>query len=109
MEDIKTKFLVEATEHGNAIAVGDYKKANKIHKKLNVLYSKIKEDNQLGVFADLLNENNENVKLWAAIFSLKSSPDIAEKVLEKLTELSSITGLTAKTTLQLWKEGKLDL
>ena len=38
-EKIKEKFLVEATEHGQAIAIGDHKKANSIHKKLQNLYN----------------------------------------------------------------------
>lgn len=108
-EKIKEKFLVDATEHGQAIAVGDHKKANSIHKKLQNLYSKAKEKNQADIFGEMLNEEDENVRLWAAIFTLKTSTAIAEKALLELTKLPTITGLTAKTTLHLWKEGKMDL
>lgn len=106
---LKEKFLVEATEHGQAIAIGDHKKANSIHKKIQNLYKKAKEKNQIDVFAEMLNEEDENVRLWAAIFTLKTSTEVAEKVLQELTKLTSITGLTARTILQLWKEGKMDL
>jgi hypothetical protein len=32
-ENIKESFLAEAIGHGKAIAEGDHKKANKLHKK----------------------------------------------------------------------------
>ena len=106
---VKEKFLVEATEHGKAVAIGEHKKANAIHKKLQTLYKKAKEQNIADVFGEMLNDENENVRLWSAIFSLKTEPVIAEKALQELTKLTSITGLTAKTTLHIWKEGKMDL
>ncbi|WP_440881128.1 hypothetical protein [Tenacibaculum sp. C7A-26P2] len=109
IDKIKEGFLSEAIEHGKAIAIGDNKKANKLHKKLHNLYSKAKKQNVVNVFEEFLNEDDENVRFWAATFSLSSSPELAEKSLAKLTELSSITGLSAKTTLHLWKEGKLNL
>jgi hypothetical protein len=108
-ENIKDRFLSAAIEHGQAIAIGDHRKANKIHKKVQSLYNQAKEQNQADVFSELLNEEDESVRLWAATLSLRVLPMIAEKALEKLTELTTITGLSAKTTLLLWKEGKLNL
>ena len=108
-ENIKEKFLKHALEHGEAIAEGDHKKANKIHKKLQKIYGEAKEQEALNVFVELLDEKEESVLLWAATFSLKNNPDVAVKSLEKLTGLTTITGISAKTTLHLWKEGKLDL
>ena len=108
-EEIKSRFRTEAIEHGKAIANGDHKKANKLHKKLQVLYVKAKEHNKADVFSELLYEADESVRLWASTFTLKVYPDLAEQSLENLSELSSIVGLSAKTTLHLWKEGKLDL
>lgn len=108
-DKIKEDFLSEALEHSKTIATGDHKKANKLHKKLHSLYGKAKEQGIIDVFEEFLNESDENVRLWAATFSLSSSPELAEKSLKKLTELSTITGLSAKTTLNLWKDGKLDL
>ncbi|AXP80439.1 hypothetical protein CJ739_1350 [Mariniflexile rhizosphaerae] len=108
-ENIKDDFLKQAIEYGKAVAGGDHKKANRIHKKLQNIYDEAKVQKALNIFVDLLNEREESVKLWAATFSLKNNPELAVKSLEKLTELTSITGLSAKTTLQLWKEGKLNL
>ena len=102
-------FIAQATEHGLAIAEGDHKKANKLHKKIQALYDQAKKDDITHLFEQLLKDNNENVRLWAATFSLKSSPQLAEETLNNLTELTTITGLSAKTTLQLWNQGKLSL
>lgn len=107
--NIKEKFLSETIEHGKAIAEGDHKKANKLHKKIQALYSKAKECNQLDLFSELLSEPDENVRLWAATFTLKVFPDAAEKALKNLSNSSSITGLSAKNTLVLWKQGMLNL
>ena len=106
---IKEDFLTQAIEHGKALAIGDHKKANKLHKKLQSLYNIAKEQVLVNVSEELLNEDDENVRLWAATFSLGSSTDLAEECLEKLTKSTSITGLSAQTTLHLWKDGKLDL
>ncbi len=108
-EKIKENFFKETTEYGKAISIGDHKKANKNHKKIQILYNQAKEMNIIDVFSELLNEPDENVRLWAATFTLKIFPALAEKSLNELSGLSSITGLTAETTLHLWKEGKLYL
>ncbi|MGG5578833.1 DUF2019 domain-containing protein [Myroides sp. C15-4] len=108
-ENIKTKFLIETIEWGKAIAVGDKKKANKLHKKIQDLYNKAKELNHTNVFSELLSEPDESVRLWAATFTLNLFPDLAERTLEDLSELTSITGLSAETTLDLWRQGMLDL
>ena len=108
-DDLKRKFLLDAIEHGKAIDIGDYKAANKIHKKLTALYNKAKNSNQINVFSEMLNEQNENVRLWAATFTLKYSPVLAEKTLFELSASPTIRGVGAKTTLALWKENRLNL
>ena len=108
-EKIKEKFLNEAIDHGNAISEGNGTKANKIHKKIQALYSRAKELEESCVFCELLDNSSENVRLWAATFTLKTSPDLAEQCLINLSKSPTITGLSAKTTLILWKQGKLSL
>jgi len=107
-DEIRERFLSDSAEHGKAYSNGDYEKANELHKKLHDLYNQAKEQNQVDVFSGLLNDEDENVKLWAAIFTLKLYPEIAEKILLDLARESRIK-MTAETTLHLWKEGKLDL
>jgi hypothetical protein len=108
-ENLQEKFLAQATEHGQAVMIGDHKKANKIHKKLHGIYDQAKAQNQADVFEAFLNDANDSVRLWAAIFTLKFSPEKGENALQQLSTLSNIFALTAKTTLKLWGEGKLNL
>ncbi|MBD1432692.1 DUF2019 domain-containing protein [Sphingobacterium sp. DN00404] len=107
-EKIKEEFLINAIEHGEAYSNGNYKKANKLHAKLHDLYNYAKKWNQVEVFSELLQDKNESVRLWSAIFTLKFNPEVAEKILIGLKKESGVK-MTAETTLQLWKEDKLDL
>ena len=75
-------FLSYAVEHEKAISIVNYVKANKFNKKLYGLYETAKKKNLRIVFKESLNYNNESVRLWAATFLLKTSPDIAEKCLQ---------------------------
>ena len=97
-----------SAEHGEVYSNGDYKKANKLHIKLHNLYNLVKEENKLVMFSETLNDKNENIRFWSALFTLKLNCEIAEKTLEELSVNSNIK-LTAKTTLILWKDDKLDL
>lgn len=108
-ERIKDVFFIEATDHGIAIFSGDFKKANKIHKKLKKLYVEAKANNFIDVFSCFLDDPNENIRLWAATFMLGVLPDLGKQHLEQLSILDTITGMSAKTTLHLWNENKLNL
>ncbi len=108
-EELKDKFIIEAIKHGQAIGVGDYKKANNSHKKLHAQYSSAKKQQLLEVFRSLLNENDENVRLWAATFTLEYKANEAEKVIKELMNSTTIVAVSAELTLRLWREGKLNL
>lgn len=108
-EELIEKFLAYVAEHKEAIHLGDHVKANKIHKRLHGLYNTAKEASLSNIFEELLNDKDENVRLWAATFTLKISSGIAEKTLQELAGLKNIIGLNARTTLELWKQGLLNL
>ena len=106
--EIEEKFLQHSVQHGVLYVNGDYKKANKLHKELHNLYNHAKEQREEELFSEMLDNPDEYVKLWAAIFTLKSKPDIAENILKKLSTNSKVK-MTASATLHLWKEVKLEL
>ena len=108
-EDITEKFLYYATEHGHAIWQGNHQEANKMHEELQKLYKVAKEKNVPDIFSSFLTEEDANVRLWAATFTLKINPGIAEQELMNLSELKGITAISARTILKLWKQGLLDL
>lgn len=108
-ENIIEKFLFYATEHGYALWHGDHKKANEMHQELHSLYKTAKEINIPDAFSQCLDEEDANVRLWAATFTLKVNPDIAKKELLNLSQLKGITALNASTILKLWSQGLLNL
>lgn len=108
-ENVRTQFVLYAVEHGKTTFTGDYKKANKMHRLLQEIYKTAKRSGFLDVFEEFLNDEDENIKLWAAVFALRNAPVDAERALQELSSLTTITALTAKTTLHLWREGKLEL
>ena len=97
-ENIKKEFLSEVIEYGQAIAIGNHRKANKLHKRIQSLYTQAQEQGQVDVFSELLEETDENVRLWAATFTLKVLPALAEKELNCLAKLSNITGCLLYTS-----------
>ncbi len=80
--EIHTNFVRLVIAHGDAFAEGNSKGANKLHKELHALYNQVTELEQLEVFINLATSNDENIRLWAAIFTLKIIPEISESVLE---------------------------
>lgn len=108
-ENIAEEFVQLALRHGSAIQQGDYKTANKIHRQLQRLYTIAHEMGRPEMFAEFLREEDENVRLWAAVYTLKYNAHTAEEVLNDLSKLKSITALTADTTLKMWKQGLLNL
>jgi hypothetical protein len=103
-ERIREKFLLLAIEHGIAYSNGNYKTANKFHKKLQSLYNQAKKQNQSDVFSEFIANENRSIRLWAASFTLRIFPDLAVKILEDISNISDSFGSTAKILLQLWRE-----
>ena len=109
LEKIKEEFVDKSSRHLEATLEGDSKTGNKLHSKLMKLYEKIKRQDNLQVFLELLKHPNEGVRLWAATFSLTVNTQLAIECLKDLTKLDTITALTAETTLKVWQEGELEL
>lgn len=107
-EKIIVDFLKYSIEHSKAYENGEYKKANKLHKELHKLYDVVKESNQTNIFQKFIKDENESVRFWAAVFTLKVNENESIRALEELSNRSNMK-MTALTTLNLWKEGKLNL
>lgn len=103
------QFISLAREYGTSIDAGDNKSANKAHHKIMSLYKKLQSQNQLSDLEDLFTHEDINVRLWAATCCLRINEKKALDVLTKISESDQITGLTAKMTLDLWKNGLLQI
>ncbi|APD06391.1 hypothetical protein UJ101_00854 [Flavobacteriaceae bacterium UJ101] len=96
------KYIELAVSHGKAWVEGDDKEANKIHGKL----MKLKETNDLAL-EDLLNHENESVKLWSAIFLLDKKNEQAVQTLQDIKDNGTSMSSTAMIMLDMWKKGML--
>lgn len=107
IENIKTNFERFAIEQNRALAEGNGKKANRFHKKIQLLHEHAKTLNCVYIFASYLEHENEIIKLWASVFCMEIAPQIAHKNLVKLTHSSEpIISLSAKATLDSLKNIK---
>jgi len=106
-EKLKEKFISKSIEHGEVYCMGEYKKANRLHKNVTKIYHEICERNYIELLYEFINHKEESVQIWGATFLLKHDSDIAIKKLNDLTQLSSIYGLDAKTTIDMWKKGMI--
>ena len=109
IEKIKSEFVDIASRHLSFTLEGDYKNANKLQAKFLKIYCKVQKVNQQNLFEDLLDHNNEGVRLWAATALLKTNSQLAISCLNELVKLPTITSVDAKMTLDLWRKGELEL
>ncbi|NJK95802.1 MAG: DUF2019 domain-containing protein [Bacteroidales bacterium] len=110
MDTLKNIFIEDAISHGNAILIGENKKANKMHKKLMAYYEMNKKDSAISqLYLENLTHPNESVRIWSATFLLKTNPNKAVETLTELSQSSSIFGLSAKSILIMWNNGQLEL
>lgn len=109
IEELKRKFEHFAIEQSLAINEGNGKKVNAYHKKIQKLYIQIKSLGCTEVFKEFLDNENENVRIWAAGYCLRDYPKLAERELMKLTKSKEpIISLSAKATLEFYRKGMWD-
>jgi hypothetical protein len=107
MSEIIKKFIEYAAEHEKHTLDGDYKKGNISHKKLMQTIESIKlETNSIRQeFYDLLNFENDSVKIWTAVTLLATFEKESIEILKKIAiENKTIIGLNADMTLDVWNK-----
>ena len=76
---------------------------------MHLLYLKIKEFDKVDILRELLDDEHECVRLWAAGFCLKTIPNAAVQELKKLKKSSNFFIRTdAEVTLKLYKNREWD-
>ncbi len=86
MNSIEEKYIELAMNHGKLM--------------------KLKEVNDLNL-EDLLNNENESVKLWSAVFLLEKENKKAIETLREIKNNESSMSSTAMIMLDIWKKGML--
>ncbi|WP_207532949.1 DUF2019 domain-containing protein [Desertivirga arenae] len=110
MTDLIQEYIRLACEHGECILNGDSRKGNKIHKGLMKSIDQIKKGNSetREAFYQLLNHNNDSVKIWTSVALLGTLEREAVLTLETIAQnKKDIFSLTASTTLDCWNKGML--
>ncbi len=85
-------------------------RANEAHEVIAATYRELR---RIGIDAQrallpLLDDPDAGVRLWASSHALEFSPSDAERVLTVLENMpKSFVGISAKITLQQWRQGKL--
>lgn len=105
------KYIEYAIEHERYTLSGDFKNGNKAHKKLTQIIENIRVENVevKKEFYDLLNYNNDSVKIWTAVTLIATFKDKCVKVLTEISKNNNtILSLNAETTLEVWKKGMLE-
>ena len=110
-KEILKKYINLIVEWGIAQDKADSKKSNKIYDKKNECYHEIRENISLYIddLIDLLNDENNYVKSEIAFLLLPYKTEEAKKTLEEISTKRGTIAFTAKMTLKLWDEGKLNL
>nr|WP_298793786.1 hypothetical protein [uncultured Allomuricauda sp.] len=108
-EELQNEFLNYAIEHEEKVNEGNHEEANRIHNALTKLYKKSTEQINSDIFSEFMNHDNENIRLWSAVFTLNTDATKAKEVLNQISKSSSITALTALTVLDMWEKGMMDL
>lgn len=109
LDDLLAAYEDAARTHGAATESGDYKAGNKAADLVAAIYSELRnrgEDAQRTLLPFLRN-NDLGVRGWAAAHALEFAPSEGEAVLQAMILLGGLRGLSAKTTLDEWKKGRL--
>ncbi|WP_207420204.1 DUF2019 domain-containing protein [Desertivirga brevis] len=110
MTDPIQEYIRLACEHGECILNGDSKKGNKIHKALMKSINQIRKGTSetREAFYQLLNHNNDSVKIWTSTALLATLEREAVLALETIAQNNKdIFSLTASGTLDCWNKGIL--
>lgn len=97
-------------KYGSATEAANSEVANNAYRKLRQHWDALRasEADWRGPFLELLEHDDKWVRLWAASHALALEPGQAATVLEKLSRETGLHAFTARMTLEMWRQGKLN-
>jgi hypothetical protein len=96
-----------AARHGEATEKGDYKVANKMADIVATVYAELRRRGAREELLPLLADEAPGVRLWVGSHALEFAPQEGKRVLTSLTEVGRLLGMSAETTLNEWRAGRL--
>lgn len=104
------EYIKLAVAHGETALNGNSKTGNKLHSQIMKLVDEIKhskEDVRREFYQQMYHEN-DSVKIWTAVTLLRTFEKQALDVLNEVEKNnSSVVGLTARTTIDIWQRGMI--
>lgn len=102
------QYLIAATRFGITHKERDFRAGNRYADKLQSLGARMRivAEGQ-GKLIELLLSDDPYVNLWAAKDCLFFAPERAFPVLERIAQLGGLISLSATTTLDEWRKGRL--
>jgi len=109
VETLLRDYTEAAARHGGASRGGDHESANQQYEIMANLCREFRargRDAQVRLL-DLLDNPDPYVRLWASSHSLEFAPDVAESVLERLSDSVGLVAFDAEMTLREGRKGTL--
>ncbi|MBM4345402.1 MAG: DUF2019 domain-containing protein [Deltaproteobacteria bacterium] len=109
MRELIATYRSSAEKHGEATRKGDYRKANKHHDILNDALVEIRKTGKIGAAAlmDLLTDDDDSVRCWAATHCLVVEEPAARRVLQQFVDDGGFLAMDAEMVLKEWDKGTL--
>jgi hypothetical protein len=85
--------------------------SRQLRTKLDSICQKAKKDEILYQIEGFMSHDNKYIRCLAAMYSLFTFPELAEKILEELMDLPkpNAVGAQAFTILEVWRKGLMNL
>ncbi len=109
VQALMNKVTDLCVEQGKAMDEGDSISANELHEKISIIMSNVKAQGQLSELKQLLQNDDENVKLWAATYLLPTEEELALSVISQVEKSDRLLSIEATTLKDMWNKGMLNL
>jgi Domain of unknown function (DUF2019) len=108
-EELVTLYERAATEHGRGRLQGTPRETNRAADTIAAIYRELRGrgDQSRQAILPLLLSDNPSVRGWAGAHALEFAPEQGRAILEDLAKEKGLIAFSAKTTLKVWAEGKL--
>jgi hypothetical protein len=107
IEELVQEYEQAAVAHGQALAAGNPRSANRSHDKLASAYRELRNRAAASQLLPLLRSEDENVRVCVAAHALEFAPEQGEPVLVRFMAHPGLLRTRAEYTLKAWREGTL--
>ena len=109
IDDLIGHYATAALLHGKNTISGNYRETNRHHDIIAAIYRelKLRGDEAVKRLTELLENDDDSVKVWAAAHTLEFNELECSNILEKIGLDRGLVPLAARMTLREWRKGTL--